>query len=103
MQRVRFRSPDDYAQFSLPKIYQAREFCRRFFAWYNGQHRHSGIGLMTPEDVHFGRSEQRRDARRAVLFQAWNTHPERFVHGKPEPPNVAPIAYINRPEPTHAA
>lgn len=84
-------------------IYQARDFCRRFFAWYNCQHRHSGIALLTPEDVHLGHVQQRRDARRAVLLQAWNKHPERFVHGKPEPPTLAPIAYINQPEPTQAA
>ena len=32
-------------------IQQARDFCRGFFDWYNRDHRHSGIGLHTPEDV----------------------------------------------------
>ena len=33
-------------------IQDAREFCREFFRWYNTEHRHSEIGLHTPEDVH---------------------------------------------------
>ena len=37
-------------------LQQAREFCRTFFAWYNDQHRHSGIALLTPADVHYAAS-----------------------------------------------
>lgn len=32
-------------------IEDARTFCADFFAWYNGEHRHSGIALFTPADV----------------------------------------------------
>ena len=39
-------------------IQDARAFCRNFFTWYNTEHRHSGIGLMTPEAVHYGRAQQ---------------------------------------------
>ena len=39
-------------------IEHARAFFREFFGWYNHQHRHSGIGLMTPATVHYGRAEQ---------------------------------------------
>ena len=39
-------------------IQDARSFCREFFPWYNREHRHSGIGLMTPEMVHYGKAEQ---------------------------------------------
>lgn len=79
-------------------IEQAREFCRVFFPWYNEQHRHSGIGLLTPSDVHHGLAETRTAARRNVLHAAWATHPERFVRGIPQPPTIAPVIYINRPE-----
>ena len=39
-------------------IEDARAFCRTFFSWYNSEHRHGGIGLLTPEMVHRGRGEQ---------------------------------------------
>ena len=51
-------------------IEQARNFCRGFFDWYNHQHRHSGIGLLTPATVHHGQAEQTYTARRAVLDAA---------------------------------
>ena len=38
-------------------IADARAFCSQFFDYYNNEHRHSGIGLNTPADVHFGRAE----------------------------------------------
>lgn len=79
-------------------IEQARDYCRRFFAWYNDHHRHSGIALLTPSDVHRGRSDERFAARQSVLHRAWSSHPERFVRGKPQPPRLASVAYINRPE-----
>lgn len=79
-------------------IEQARDFCRAFFAWYNDDHRHSGIALLTPADVHHGRAEERIAARRSVLHKAWTAHPERFVRGIPEPPVIATATYINRPE-----
>ena len=37
-------------------IEDARAFCRTFFGWYNIEHRHSGIGLLTPATVHAGRA-----------------------------------------------
>ena len=79
-------------------IEQAREFCRAFFPWYNEQHRHSGLALLTPSDVHQGRVEERTSARRTVLLSAWEAHPERFVHGAPQPPAIQSVVYINRPE-----
>lgn len=79
-------------------IQQARDYCRQLFSWYNDEHRHSGIALLTPSDVHHGYTGERREARRLVLLDAWKAHPERFVRGKPEPLKLAPIAYINQPE-----
>jgi putative transposase len=76
---------------------QGRDYCRTFFPWYNEQHRHSGIALLTPSDVHHGRADERTAARSVILSSAFDAHPERFVRGRPAPPTIAPITYINRP------
>ena len=77
---------------------QARAWCEAFFTWYNEQHHHIGIGLLTPKDVFSGRGEERRTARRRVLRAAHAAHPERFPNGLPEPPRLESIVYINPPE-----
>jgi putative transposase len=60
-------------------IEDTRAFCQRFFPWYNREHRHSGIGLLTPEIVHYGKAELATTARESVLAAAFSAHPERFV------------------------
>jgi putative transposase len=75
----------------------ALSFCRRFFYWYNEEHRHSGIGFHTPADVHYGRAEQVRAERAVVLDAAYAAHPERFVRKPPTPPKLPTIAWINQP------
>jgi putative transposase len=84
-------------------LQHGRAFCREFFPWHNDQHRHSGIALLPPADVHHGRVEERRDARRVILHKAWEAHPERFVRGAPEPPAIEAAVFINRPDETQAA
>lgn len=79
-------------------IEDARAYCVDFFAWYNGDHYHSGIGLNTPEDVHYGRAQQRVDQRAAVLAAAQLAHPERFVRGAPKPPALPTAVWINKPK-----
>jgi len=79
-------------------IEEARSFCREFFDWYNHQHRHSGIGLMTPDVVHHGRSEEVKARRAVVLTQAYLRTPERFVGGHPQPPALPTAAWINQPK-----
>jgi len=79
-------------------IEDARVFCRSFFGWYNGEHRHGGIGLLTPEMVHRGRGEQVRAARQAVLADAYAAHPERFMRKHPEPPKLPTAVWINPPK-----
>jgi putative transposase len=81
-------------------IQDARTFCQGFFAWYNGDHRHSGIGLLTPETVHNGKAELTIGQRQLVLASAFDTHPERFVHGTPRPPLLPEAAWINKPKKT---
>jgi putative transposase len=79
-------------------IQDARAFCREFFPWYNGEHRHSGIGLMTPEMVHYGEAELVTSQRQNVLASAFDEHPERFVRGMPMPPSLPEAAWINKPK-----
>ena len=76
----------------------AHDHCGRFFAWYNDDHRHSGIGFHTPADVHYGRAELVRERRGRVLNLAYAAHPERFVRKPPTPPELPKVAWINRPE-----
>jgi putative transposase len=78
-------------------IEQARAFFRQFIGWYNHQHRHSGIGLMTPATVHHGRAEQTHAARSHVLNAAYAATPERFIRRPPIPPALPTGAWINKP------
>jgi len=78
-------------------IEHARAFCRVFFDWYNHQHRHSGIGLMTPAAVHHGQAQALHAERRQVLAAAYAAKPERFVRGVPQPPTLPSGAWINKP------
>ncbi len=72
-------------------------FCRAFFGYYNHEHRHSGIGLMTPHAVHYGLAPQLLAARKATLLTAYARHPERFVRNPPRPPKLPEAAWINPP------
>jgi len=78
-------------------IEDARAFCADFFAWYNTEHRHSGIAMFTPADVHHGLASELLDVRAGVLAGAYAAHPERFVHGLPTPRPVPAEVWINRP------
>ena len=84
-------------------IQHARDFCRRFFDWYNHQHRHSGIAMMAPVDVHCGRVEEIVAQRAGVLHNAHRLHPERFVRGAPAPQRRPQPAWINPPAPATEA
>ena len=78
-------------------IEDARAWCRAFFSWYNTEHRHSGIGMLTPEDVHYGRAPEVLAARAVVLKAAYAAHPERFVLRAPEPGPLPTAVWINPP------
>jgi putative transposase len=88
--------PDFPARFG--SLEDARVFCQPFFTWYNGEHRHAGIGLMTPAAVHDGRATTMRDARQRVLMTAYAAHPERFVRKPPQPPVLPHAVWINPPK-----
>lgn len=81
-------------------IDEARAFCRRFFAWYNEDHHHAGIGLMTPNQIHFGQAGAVYTARQVTLDAAFISTPERFVRQPPKPPQVPAAVWINPPKNT---
>ena len=80
-------------------IQDARAFGVGFFDWYNTEHHHSGIALLTPETVHYGLAEQVSLNRNVTLQQAYQEHPERFVRKQPEPPRLPNAVWINPPAP----
>jgi putative transposase len=75
----------------------ARAFCRRFFDWYNHEHRHSGIAMLRPIDVHQGRVEAIVERRAVTLDAARLRHPERFVAIRRAELRRPGPAWINRP------
>jgi len=78
-------------------IQDARAFCQPFFNWYNKEHRHSGIALMTPEQVHYGLNKQVFDFRLKVLLKAFRRNPMRFKGKVPKPYDLPEAVWINRP------
>lgn len=88
-------SPAFPARFAT--IGAARQFCATFFSHYNDEHHHSGIGLHTPHDVHYGLAAAVRDKRQGVLDAAYAAHPDRFRR-TPQAPTIPARAWINEPE-----
>jgi putative transposase len=80
---------------------QARDWVRKFVQWYNHEHHHTGLALMTPAVVHHGQVEQVLQQRQQILDAAYATHPERFVRGKPTPPKLPDVVWINDPQSEH--
>lgn len=78
-------------------IQDARVFCQGFFDWYNHEHHHSGIALLTPATVHSGQAEAVVAKRQAILEGAFREHPDRFVRRAPRHPEVPRAAWINPP------
>ena len=74
-----------------------RAFGQVFFRWYNQEHRHSGLGFLTPAVVHFGHAATVREQRQQVLATAYAAHPERFVKGRPQPADLPTAVWINPP------
>ncbi len=78
-------------------VEDAKSFCRAFFDWYNKDHHHAGIGLMTPDQVHYGQTDAVHAARQYTLDRAYLENPQRFVNKPPMPPNKPTTAWINPP------
>ncbi len=79
---------------------EARAWVQAFMHWYNYQHYHSALGLLTPAVVHHGLAQQVQTQRQQVLAAAYQTHPERFVHGQPTVAELPASVWINPPPPS---
>lgn len=78
-------------------IQDSRAFCQTFFTWYNQEHRHSGIELLTPAAVHYGQASEIMQRRQVVLDAAYQAHPERFVRSAPKLLAIPKEVWINKP------
>ncbi len=85
--------PDRFAS-----IQAARVWARRFFTWYNDDHYHTGLNLLTPASVHHGQATRIQQQRQTVLTAAFATHPERFVRGAPLAAGPPQAVWINPPQ-----
>jgi putative transposase len=83
-------------------IEDSRAFCQRFFPWYNTEHHHSGIALLTPEMLHYGMAGEVIARRQQVLDAAYARNPERFTHARPKHPPQPTAVWINPPTPAIA-
>ena len=77
---------------------EAQEWAQTFFTWYNHAHHHTGLGLLTPGDVHTGRAQELQAQRQAVMVAAYAAHPERFVRGPSIVHALPDAVWINPPQ-----
>lgn len=75
----------------------ARAFCQVFFHWYNTEHKHISIGLLTPEQVHYGMASTIIKHRSQVLLAAYQNNPKRFKGIIPKPTQLPEAVWINKP------
>ena len=85
--------PDRFAS-----IAASRDWARTFFGWYNGEHYHSGLNLLTPASVHYGEATYLQQQRQAVMLTAYASHPTRFRRGEPLVKGAPTAVYINPPK-----
>lgn len=81
----------------FPNVQAGRAWAGPFMDWYNNDHRHSSLGLMTPAMVHYGQAEAVIEQRRHILRAAYQRNQERFVNGLPQPPRLPTEVWINPP------
>jgi putative transposase len=75
-----------------------RRFCIDYFDWYNNHHHHSGLGFLTPAQVHHGLAAGALERRQTVLERAYQAHPERFPSGAPRVSAPPSEVWINPPQ-----
>jgi len=73
----------------------ARAFCHEFAGWYNNEHRHSGIAMLTPATVHYGQADEVLEQRHRIMQAAYAAHPERFSR-RPQRQRLPERVWINR-------
>jgi len=68
----------DFPHEGFGSLEAARQWVHRFVAWYNGEHRHSGIRFVTPDERHSGRDRALLMKREVTYAIAKARHPERW-------------------------
>lgn len=76
----------------------ARRWAKDFFDWYDYEHHHTTLALLTPADVHYGRAQAVIQQRQQVLQAAYQLNPERFVKGLPKHQPLPVAVWINPPK-----
>ena len=77
----------------------ARQFMSDFVDYYNHHHRHGGIGLHTPADVHYGLAGETARQRSQTLENARRRHPTRFTTTHdPKILELPTATWINQPK-----
>ena len=101
--RIKGRGPLHSERRDLSK-YRCRRatFAQGFFRWYNEEHYHSGLALLTPAMVHYQQTGPILQQRQQVLDVAYQLHPERFVRQAPKQAAVPTEVWINQPCPASA-
>jgi putative transposase len=74
----------------------ARAWVAAYAGWYNAHHRHSGVALFTPNEVHNGTWAQQWSDRDNVLQAYYQAHPQRF-RARPHTKTPSAIVGINLP------
>lgn len=88
-------SPNFPARFS--SLEEAEIFCRKYFIWYNNDHHHTGIALLTPEQVYHGKTVEALVQNQATLDAAFAENPVRFGNRRPMVETLPEMVWINRP------
>jgi putative transposase len=81
-------------------IEQARALVEQLMNWYNKEHHHGGIALLTPLMVHSGQADVVIAKRQSHLDRVYQAHPQRFVNQPPRHASLPEAVWINRPLPT---
>lgn len=68
-----------YPRLPFADVDSARRWVARFVAWYNGEHRHSAIRFVTPDERHYGHDRRLLEQRRVVYARARRAHPTRWT------------------------
>ena len=78
-------------------IEEAQAFMAWYVPWYNAEHKHSGIALFSPDEVHDGTWQQSWARREQTQLAYYQQHPERFRR-PPTTPLPAGTVGINLPK-----
>ena len=84
----------EYPQKPFENLEQARAWVTSFVAWYNGEHRHSGIRFVTPDQRHDGREAAVLAQRVTVYERARRKNPNRWSR-RTRNWTAAPAVYLN--------